>query len=81
MNMKRIHDLMQQLRLANECEAAADMDVHDAEFAVAFAQRKLNAMKERQAEMQMATEEANEALADAVAQETGAPILVIFERD
>lgn len=79
--MKRIHDLMEALRKANECEVAADMDVHDAECAVAFAQRKLNAMKERQAEMQMAAEEANEALADAVNEETGAPIFAIFEKD
>lgn len=75
MDMKRIESLMHQLRLANEVEAAAQMDVCDAEWALEFAERKLKATKERLAEVQKASEEASNALADAVNAMTHPPIL------
>jgi len=79
--MKRIHDLMEALRKANECEAAAQMDVYDAECIVAEEQRILYIKREKLAEMELAAQEASEALADAVNEETGAPIFAIFEKD
>lgn len=73
--MKRIESLMHQLRLANEVEAAAQMDVCDAEWALEFAERKLKASNERLVEVQAASEEAANALADAVNTMTHPPIL------
>lgn len=80
MDMQRIESLMTNLRLANECEAAAEMDVADARHAVAFAEKKLHAMECRLCEMQRAAKEASQALAGEVALQTHAPILAIGDQ-
>lgn len=79
MDMKRIESLMHDLRLANECEAAAQMDVCDAEWAMEFAERKLIASKERLAEVELVSEAISNKLADAVNDMTTPPILMLTE--
>src|SRR5690606_967939 len=81
MDMARIHRLMSDLRLANECEAAAQMDVADAEHALDFAKRKVEAMKDRHKERQEACREISDELAEVVALETMAPLILMIEHE
>lgn len=77
MDMQRIQSLMTNLRLANECEAAAEMDVADVKGCIAIYEQKLKAAQDRLAECEIAAEEAGETLAHAIAEMTYAPILLI----
>ena len=79
MNMDHIAQLIRDLRLANEVEAAAQMDVEDARANVNFYKRKLNAIKARRDEATEAAKEAAERLHDAVIQETTAPLMLMIE--
>ena len=79
MSMDHIAQLIRDLRLANEVEAAAQMDVEDARANVNFYKQKLNAIKERRDEATEAAKEAAERLHDAVIQETTAPLMLMID--
>lgn len=79
MRIKHIARLIQNLRLANEVQAAASMDVEDAKANCAFYQRKLDATEARRKEASAAVTEAEDLLSDAVIQETQAPLMLMIE--
>ena len=79
MSMEHIEQLIRDLRLANEVEAAAQMDVEDARANVNFYKQKLAAVKARRDEATEAATEAAERLHDAVIQETTAPLMLMIE--
>ena len=79
MSMEHIERLIHDLRLANEVEAAAQMDVEDARANVNFYKRKLDAVKVRRDEAREAVNEITERLSDAVIQETTAPLMLMIE--
>ena len=79
MSMDHIAQLIHDLRLANEVEAAAQMDVEDARANVNFYKRKLEAIKVRRDEAREAVNEITERLSDAVIQETTAPLMLMIE--
>lgn len=81
MDIDRVAQLMTNLRLANECEAAAKMDMDDAEHRVNVYRQKLAAMKDRHAETELATAEVLKELIDLIGVETCAPLMAIITRD
>lgn len=81
MDMQRIEPLMIQLCLANECEAAAQMDVKDVEDCIAVYQEKLKAVQCRLCETQRAAQEASNKVALEIARQTDAPINAIREQE
>ena len=76
MDLAKIERVLIDLRLANEVEAAAEMDVADAKAKVLFHTRKMAAMEERLAECREATQKVCDRLGDLVNQETMAPLLL-----
>ena len=81
MDMARIHGLMVNLRLANEVETAAEMDVADCKANIDVYERKLAAIELRHAETVEASKEAGDALAEAVTQMVQAPLLLMLEAE
>lgn len=69
------------LRLANECEAAAEMDVADQRAKVVFHERKLAAMMDRLTECRQAAQEAGNRLAFKVNAMTTAPLVLMQEAE
>ncbi len=56
MDLKRFGKAMDKLRGANECRAAAQMDVEDAEHCLCIAKRKLEAMEQVATEARQAVD-------------------------
>lgn len=69
------------LRLANECEAAAEMDVEDQRARVLFHERKLAAMMDLLSERKQAAQEAGDKLAHIVNAMTTAPLMLMMEAE
>lgn len=74
MDMQRMESLMIAMRKANECEAAAEMDVKDVEGCIAIYQEKLKAAQCKHAETQRAADEASKRAAHEMALQTRAPL-------
>lgn len=74
MDMVSLHSAMQELLACNECEAAARMDLKDAEANLAFHQRKVEAMAGRLRDMAARADRAQRAVAHIVSTETAAPL-------
>jgi transcription elongation factor Elf1 len=79
--MDRIRELMVTLRLCNECETAAEMDVADASANVEIYERKLAAVQFRHTETVEASYEAGVALSTAVNQMVEPPLLVVVRAE
>lgn len=79
MDMTRIGQIMNDLRLANEVEYAAEMDVADAKANVEFYKCKLAATKERHIETMQAAQDVLDRLAETVNQMTASPLMLTAE--
>lgn len=77
MDMDRFKVALESLLTANEIEAAAMLDVADAQSNVTFYERKLIAAQERHAEVERQADKAGEELNTLVNQYVAAPILMI----
>lgn len=76
-DMVTLHNAMIDLRAANECEAAAAMDLEDAKAALAFHHRKVEAMQARLDGETAKVQRANDTVAQLVAMETAAPLSIM----
>lgn len=81
MDMNRIQQLMINLRLANEVETAAEMDVADAKANVEIYERKLAATQLRHTETVEASQEAGDKLAVAVTEMVQPPLVLMLEAE
>jgi hypothetical protein len=81
MDMDRIRELMVSLRLANEVETAAEMDVADAKANVDIYERKLAAVQLRLAETVEASYQAGVNLSMAVNQMVEPPLLIVIRAE
>lgn len=78
-NLTSIERLLERLQAANECKAAASLDVRDATKNRDFYQRKLEAMRERHLDACAVCEAICEELSDAVEQITVSPVMLTAE--
>lgn len=81
MDLAHIGTILSDLRLANEVEAAAELDVADAEANVAFYTRKLEITKDRLAETKVATQDVCDRLAEAITEATYSPLLLAHKAE
>lgn len=81
MDMDRIRELMVTLRLCNECETAAELDVVDASANCDIYERKLAAVQLRLAETVEASQEAGLNLSMAVNQMVEPPLLIMIRAE
>jgi hypothetical protein len=81
MDMDRIRQLMVSLRLANECETAAEMDVIDAAANCEIYERKLAAVQLRHTETVEASAAAGLNLSMAVNQMVEPPLLITIRAE
>lgn len=75
-DLARFEGLLEALRKARECEMAAMLDVKDAQHAVAFAERKLQAVKGKFEETQAQVRKAATDLEDVIMETTKSTLCI-----